>query len=99
MKNILLQKNYLNIHELNLLELNFDGMKKLLNSSPNQTRIEEMTKEKHEKMVKELMKEDFEELMKFTEPPVSEKYIFYHRNIFKLSSTGEKYSEQYCPNI
>lgn len=55
---------------MNLLELNFDGMKKLLNSCPNQSRIEEMTKEKHEKMVKELMKEDFEELMKFTEPPV-----------------------------
>jgi hypothetical protein len=46
-------------------------MKKLLNSCPNQSRIEEITKEKHEKMVRELMKEDFEELMKFTEPPVS----------------------------
>lgn len=62
---------------MNLLELNFEGMKKLLISCPNQTRNEEITKEKHEKMVKELMMEDFDDLMKFSEPPVSfERFIY-----------------------
>lgn len=60
----------MNIQELNMLELNFEGMKKLLNACPNQTRSEELTKEKHEKMVKELMMEDFDDLMKFSEPTV-----------------------------
>lgn len=68
------QKNYLNIQELNMLELNFEGMKKLLSACPNQTRSEELTKEKHAKMVKELMSEDFDDLMKFSEPAVSQKF-------------------------
>lgn len=71
------QKNYLNIQELNLLELNFEGMKKLLSSIPNQTRNEELMKDKQEKMVKELMMEDFDDLMKFSEPPVSLRYFLY----------------------
>ena len=65
------QKTLMNIQELNLLELNFEGMKRVLTAPNDQTKLDEVKKEKQEQMAKELKEQDFEELMKHTEPSVS----------------------------
>lgn len=70
-KNILFpQKPLLNMQELNMLELNFEGMKRILTAPNDQTKQDEVNKEKQEQMVKNLKEQDFDELMKHTEPSV-----------------------------
>lgn len=61
----------MNIQELNLLELNFEGMKRILTAPNDQSKLDEVKKEKQEQMAKSLKEQDFDELMKFTEPSVS----------------------------
>ena len=61
----------MNIQELNMLELNFEGMKRVLTAPNDQTKLDEVKKEKQEQMAKSLKEQDFEELMKHTEPSVS----------------------------
>lgn len=61
----------MNIQELNLLELNFEGMKRILTAPKDQTKVDEVKKEKQEQMARNLKEQDFEELMKHTEPSVS----------------------------
>lgn len=70
-----LQKALMNIQELSILELNFEGMKRIL-TAPNETsKQEEVNKEKREQMVKTLKEQDFDELMKHTETSVSFKNL------------------------
>lgn len=61
------RKPLVNIQELSVLELNFEGMKRILTATSEPTRQEEMNKEKKEQMVKSLKEQDFDELMKFNE--------------------------------
>lgn len=66
-----IQKPLMNIHELNMLELNFEGMKRILTAPVDPTKQEEVNKEKKELMAKNLKEQDFDELMKHSEPSVS----------------------------
>lgn len=59
------------MQELNLLELNFEGMKRILTAQSDATKQEEATKEKQEEMARNLKEKDFDELMKHSEPTVS----------------------------
>lgn len=59
------------IQELNMLELNFEGMKRILTAPNDQAKHDEVKKEKQEKMAKDLKERDFDELMKHSEPSVS----------------------------
>lgn len=61
----------MNIQELNMLELNFEGMKRILTAPMDPTKQEEVNKEKKEALAKNLKEQDFDELMKFSEPSVS----------------------------
>ncbi|CAO1432987.1 unnamed protein product [Diamesa serratosioi] len=56
-----------NVQELNLLELNFEGMKRILTNPTEPLRQEEENKSKQEQMAKNLKEKDFDELMKHTE--------------------------------
>lgn len=53
-----------------MLELNFEGMKRILNAPNDQTKQDEVNKEKQEQMLKNLKEQDFDELMN-TVPMVS----------------------------
>ncbi|CAG9807332.1 unnamed protein product [Chironomus riparius] len=57
----------LNLQELNMLELNFEGMKRILTAPLESVKLEEVNKEKREQMAKSLKEQDFDELMKFNE--------------------------------
>lgn len=46
-----------------MLELNFEGMKRILNAPNDQTKQDEVNKEKQEQMLKNLKEQDFDELM------------------------------------
>lgn len=61
----------MNIQELNMLELNFEGMKRILTAQNDPAKMEEVNKEKQEQMAKNLKEQDFDELMKHSEPAVS----------------------------
>lgn len=61
----------MNIQELNMLELNFEGMKRILTAPNDPTKQDEVNKEKKEMMAKNLKEQDFDELMKHSEPSVS----------------------------
>lgn len=61
----------MNIQELHMLELNFEGMKRILTAPNDQSKIDEVKIEKQEQMAKNLKEQDFNELMKHTEPSVS----------------------------
>lgn len=61
----------MNIQELNMLELNFEGMKRILTAQSDPAKMEEVNKEKQEQMAKNLKEQDFDELMKHSEPAVS----------------------------
>lgn len=74
MCNFIQQKPLLNIQELNMLELNFEGMKRILTAPTDQSKQDELNKEKQEQLVKNLKEQDFDELMKHTEPTVSRKH-------------------------
>lgn len=63
----------MNLQDLNLLELNFEGMKRILTAPNDSAKQEEINKEKQEEMVKNLKEQDFDELMKFSEPAVNQK--------------------------
>lgn len=54
-----------------MLELNFEGMKRILTAPNDQAKHDEVKKEKQEKMAKDLKERDFDELMKHSEPSVS----------------------------
>lgn len=62
----------MNLQELNMLELNFEGMKRILTTQSDPAKIEEVNKEKQEQMAKNLKEQDFDELMKHSEPAVSQ---------------------------
>jgi tRNA A37 threonylcarbamoyltransferase TsaD len=66
-----MQKALLNIQDLNMLELNFEGMKRILTATNDTSKQEEVNKEKREQMAKSLKEQDFDELMKHTESSVS----------------------------
>ena len=61
------QRPLVNVQELNLLELNFDGMKRILTNPTEPLKQEEENKSKQEQMAKNLKEKDFDELMKHTE--------------------------------
>jgi hypothetical protein len=61
----------MNIQELNMLELNFEGMKRILATPIDTAKQEEVSKEKRELMAKNLKEQDFDELMKHSDPSVS----------------------------
>lgn len=63
----------MNLQELNMLELNYEGMKRILTAPNDTTKQEEVNKEKQDEMAKKLKEQDFDELMKFSEPSVSKK--------------------------
>lgn len=65
------QKALLNIQDLSMMELNFEGMKRILTTPQETTKQAEVDKEKRELMVKRLKEEDFDDLMHFTESSVS----------------------------
>lgn len=67
----LFQRPLVNVQELNLLELNFDGMKRILTNPTEPLKQEEENKSKQEQMAKNLKEKDFDELMKHTECNVS----------------------------
>lgn len=69
----------MNIQELNMLELNFEGMKRILTAPNDQSKQDEVNKEKQEQMAKNLKEQDFNELMEHTEPTVS---LFWGWKIF-----------------
>ena len=54
-----------------MMELNFEGMKRILTTPQETTKQAEVDKEKRELMVKRLKEEDFDDLMQFTESSVS----------------------------
>jgi len=54
-----------------MLELNFEGMKRILTAPNESAKLEEVNKEKREQMAKSLKEQDFDELMKFNESSVS----------------------------
>lgn len=54
-----------------MLELNFEGMKRILTAPNDQSKQDEVNKEKQEQMAKDLKEQDFDELMKHSEPSVS----------------------------
>lgn len=62
----------MNLQELNMLELNFEGMKRILTTQSDPAKVEEVNKEKQEQMAKNLKEQDFDELMKHSEPAVSQ---------------------------
>lgn len=70
MKLLLKQKPLLNLQELNMLELNFEGMKRILTAPNDQAKVDEVNKEKQELLAKTLKEKDFDELMTFSEPSV-----------------------------
>lgn len=61
------RKPLLTIQELSMLELNFEGMKRILTSTVEQSKKDEINHEKQELMAKDLREQDFDELMKHTE--------------------------------
>lgn len=60
----------MNIQELKLLDLDFEGMKRILTTPIDQAKQDELNKEKQEVMLKNLMELDFDELMRHNEPTV-----------------------------
>lgn len=58
------------------MELNFEGMKRILTTPQETAKQAEVDKEKREQMVKRLKEEDFDDLMQFTESSVSFALIF-----------------------
>lgn len=66
----------MNIQELKMLDLDFEGMKRILTTPIDQAKQDELNKEKQEVMLKNLMELDFDELMRQNEPTV--------RGIFKI---------------
>lgn len=60
----------MNIQELKMLDLDFDGMKRILTTPIDQAKQDELNKEKQEVMLKDLMELDFDELMRHNEPTV-----------------------------
>lgn len=53
-----------------MLELNFEGMKRILTAPNDQSKQDEVNKEKQEQLAKDLKEQDFDELMKHSEPSV-----------------------------
>jgi len=62
------RKTLMQIQELNMLELNFEGMKRILTAPNDQSKLDEINKEKQELMAKDLKELDFDELMKHSDP-------------------------------
>lgn len=54
-----------------MMELNFEGMKRILTAPNDQSKQDEINKEKQQLMAKDLKERDFDELMKHSEPSVS----------------------------
>lgn len=54
-----------------MMELNFEGMKRMLSANTETSKHEEVKKEKRELMAKKLKEDDFDDLMQFTEGSVS----------------------------
>lgn len=53
-----------------MMELNFEGMKRILTATTETSKQEEVNKEKRELMAKRLKEDDFDDLMQFTEASV-----------------------------
>jgi tRNA A37 threonylcarbamoyltransferase TsaD len=83
-----LQRALLNIQELSMLELNFEGMKRILTATNDTSKQEEVNKEKKEQLAKSLKEQDFDELMNFNEASVSAE-IF---NLFSFNSHFKPFS-------
>lgn len=60
-----------------MMELNFEGMKRILTATTETSKQEEVNKEKREQMAKKLKEDDFDDLMQFTEASVSSHKIFF----------------------
>lgn len=60
----------LNLQDLNMMEWNFEGMKRILTATTETSKQEEVNKEKRELMAKKLKEDDFDDLMQFTEASV-----------------------------
>jgi hypothetical protein len=54
-----------------MMELNFEGMKRILTAPSESSKQAELDKEKREQMAKRLKEDDFDDLMQFTESSVS----------------------------
>jgi hypothetical protein len=65
------QRTLLNIQDLSMMELNFEGMKRILTTPSETTKQAELEKEKREQLAKRLKEDDFDDLMQFTESSVS----------------------------
>ena len=61
----------MNLQDLNIMELNFEGMKRILTATTETSKQEEVNKEKRELLAKRLKEDDFDDLMQFTEASVS----------------------------
>ncbi|KAG5673665.1 hypothetical protein PVAND_003692 [Polypedilum vanderplanki] len=61
------RKALLNIQELSMLELNFEGMKRILTATNETSKQDEINREKKESMAKSLKEQDFDELMNFND--------------------------------
>lgn len=59
-----------------MLELNFEGMKRILTATTETSKQEEVNKEKREQMAKRLKEDDFDDLMQFTEASVRINFIY-----------------------
>lgn len=74
-----------------MLELNFEGMKRILIAPNDQAKADEVNKEKQQQMAKTLKEKDFDELMIFSEPSVSEdKVLITNRFIISFYSQHDQ---------
>lgn len=81
------RKALVNLQELNMLELNFEGMKRILTNTHEPAKMEIANKEKREAMAKSLKEQDFDELMKFNESSVSSIFFnYYYLRNWKIKS-------------
>lgn len=68
-----------------MMELNFEGMKRILTATNETSKQEEVNREKREQMAKRLKEDDFDDLMQFTEASVRFLKIFMYLFLFKLN--------------
>jgi tRNA A37 threonylcarbamoyltransferase TsaD len=60
-----------------MMELNFEGMKRILTATTETSKQEEVNKEKREQLAKRLKEDDFDDLMQFTEASVRIIYFIF----------------------
>lgn len=74
------------------MELNFEGMKRILTTPQETTKQAEVDKEKRELMMKRLKEEDFDDLMQFTEFSVSQ--LNFDSNFYSLINFAARSSSE-----